>query len=538
MNRILTFITLLSAIKYVFSSDLAFIITTKTVLPNDIINSVVSLGFIPKIFPAIQPFHDLYSDKSALYYGCFNNVSKLEKYDNTKFHSLTTLELSLVCSHYRAMQQFASDSEIQDNDWAIIMEDDAILVPSVNSSSAKSYFLAAINKSNEINGQEGFIYLGLCMPKCRSHETTTYLGIDCYGYCTHAYALKKFTAKSIFFKFYNKQIITTSSLQTDQVFYNYFKNVPVQQRIQSFLVGEGIVSPDNNGHFGIFFQCNRTSPKKGTSLTGNTFKPLKCFELKSVSSSLGEVMLEYAIIAEFCMSNNLQPVYCASLNKHSKELMVSNYSYELTISNLECKNPNYITIHRNVIYYMSNSQGTHTNQQLYSNNTVSNLFETNIRNYLIDIYKSTKEGSILYKSNNSIASNSNTICVCLPNKNHRNDNSTTTLQFYKTAVTHLSSLPMNFQSFLFFGDISISSESDDKVLIKGLASHFNLTITTDQIIYINEINLIRTLSHCHSIIFLNGLNNWWGAYLAGSEANVVTMKRSHYYTRSSSWKYL
>ena len=546
---LLILLTPLSILNYVISLNFAYIITTKTTLPDDIINSVVFLGFTPKIFPAFQPFQDLYPDKAALYYGCFNSsykFPKLENYENTTFNLISTFELSLVCSHYHVMNQIALDSEIEDSEWAIIMEDDAILVPSVNSSSAKSYFLAAINKSNEINGREGFIYLGLCGPTCRKHESSRILGIDCIGICTHAYALKKYTAKTIFFKFYNNDTVKThQSLQSDRAFLNYFSSFPSPEKIQSILVGEDITSPDDESHKGIFFQCNRTSGAllRGTSLRDNSFIPLKCFELKIVSSSLGEVMLEYAIVAEFCIKNNLQPVYCAALNKHSKELMQSNFSNVLTIFHY-CKHPIYITIHRNVIYSISDVKGTHYNQQLYSNNTVSNLFETNIRNYLMDIYKSIKKGSVLNKSNNNTISIFKPICICLPNYKHRHGNSTTIIQFYKSAVSHLLSLPEVLKvnipslSLSFFGDINSNSGRDDIFLIKEIKTHFNLSITTDRPIYLDEINIIRTLSNCRFIIFPSGLNNWWGSYLAGREAHVVTMKKSHYYAKSISWVYL
>ena len=78
------------------SNRKAYVITTKTFLPQDTIASITSLGFTPQIFPAIQPFKELFPDKVALYNSCFNvsfNENNFVHYDNTKFNTLTTLEL-------------------------------------------------------------------------------------------------------------------------------------------------------------------------------------------------------------------------------------------------------------------------------------------------------------------------------------------------------------------------------------------------------------------------------------------------------------
>ena len=147
-------------------------------------------------------------------------------------NSLTLGELALVCSHRRVLETIVNDSSIKEEDFSLVLEDDAKLHPKA----VEPHCLVkrAITMSRESNGY-GFIYFGFKASRgsyfgCRSkppEDTDQRIAADCNGHGTHAYAITKRRARTFLSEVYRLSNIKSSGgvdfLQIDQVFNRHFK---------------------------------------------------------------------------------------------------------------------------------------------------------------------------------------------------------------------------------------------------------------------------------------------------------------------------
>ena len=330
----------------------AYIITSKVHVSTDVIAAAKACGFYPKILPATLPFGHHYGySKEKLYKTCMGiKGHKLLPYKESAHAASTTLsELSLICSHRHAMQLIADDKTMLDSDWALIMEDDAILNAKLNPEMLRLYSLQAINFARwESEEDQGYIYFGICHGVCMRNisiflsKDQFSIGKGCFGYCTHAYALTKYTARGLFSNLYNDEILRGHLLQTDQVMVAYFHaNSRKGSSVSALVLGQNIVSPDEPMHTGVIYQTNRTRTADGimpgTALISNRFRPQTCFIMRVDGDSVAKMLIQYAALVTFCLHRNLLPYYCASFVPTVKRSAKFNvFTHEFGIDAVRC----------------------------------------------------------------------------------------------------------------------------------------------------------------------------------------------------------
>ena len=289
------------------------IITTENQLHPDMIRTAKQCGFYPYLFNAVRPRGDQYSDYLAFLNFCFDSVNM------TIPSEMTAGEVALVGSHRTALASIASDPDLHDDDWSIILESDARLHPNA-SYNARTLVETAIEQQND--SASGFMYLGACLPTCKHSNTS--IGGFCHGYCTHALAFTKRRAQTFFRELYCTDngderpcgwMCKSQSCIIDQMMNRFF----AQSSAPPALVGYDLVSPDDDGHRGLMYQCCRTQSvqRKGTSLKSINFhqsgRSPHCFRAE-FTGRLGNLMFEYATLVGACLKHGQQPDKCAGFS--------------------------------------------------------------------------------------------------------------------------------------------------------------------------------------------------------------------------------
>merc|ERR1711971_979795 len=106
-------------------------------------------------------------------------------------------------SHKNAMRNFSADVDATSDQWALILEDDIALHPSITPDQLGRTIAAGLAKADTIFSP--VVYFGLCVPEGQGQETLLDAGMganatfnaQCSGYCTHAYAIRKNVASQI-----------------------------------------------------------------------------------------------------------------------------------------------------------------------------------------------------------------------------------------------------------------------------------------------------------------------------------------------------
>lgn len=157
--------------------------------------------------------------------------------------------LSCALAQRRAWSRIAGDDSLASNDWSLVFEDDIALHPYIEPSSTVSLIQDLLGAADD----RGFIYLGVCAPEETAPRKTpagtpgieTVLGA---GMCTHAYAVQKSRAASL----YDDVCLYTGVAVA----------TPLDVYLRHFWLGQGgapiagvnLQSPDQPDHFGLFFQ--------------------------------------------------------------------------------------------------------------------------------------------------------------------------------------------------------------------------------------------------------------------------------------------
>lgn len=298
----------------------AYVITTKKALPLELINSTSQCGFKPVHVAAVQPRKDQFHDRLQYCASCLNISVDSPSAHHLSNSYLTLAEIGLVCSTQLVMHMIANDPLTTETDWSLILEDDARLHPYV--SDARTVIRNAF-RASLLRGYD-FVYLGICGGACGGFNVDRSIGYYCTGACTHAYAVTKRRAQSFFKEVYSERSIASCSEQKevssagcdlDAVYYSafkpsysshkkggwvmYFKETlyslllevrvllryvyvevsppPLQQGkpFVAHVAGWKFVSPDDNTHRGLFYQCCRPKDQNfGSNLRSqNSFIP-------------------------------------------------------------------------------------------------------------------------------------------------------------------------------------------------------------------------------------------------------------------------
>lgn len=300
----------------------AYVITTDRRLSDTVIQAAKAVGFDPVIVEADRPYKNIYPTTKSFTSHCFGGEN-VEQPAN-----MFPGEVALVGSHRKAIKAIASDNTTFDDDWSLILESDARIHPDVLN--AREMVAEAII-NQKIGNSYGFMYLGACSPKCQKPGESFSDG--CVGYCTHALAMTKKRAQTLFEELYCTDATKTKKApcgchkpmcHTDQVLVHHFKD-PVRNEYEKFilpramLVGAHYQSPHIPDHYGVLYQCCRDEAliKSGN---GSSLKvvalidapPLDCYNTR-LDGRMGNLLFEYASLIGICVKKGYNPDYCAGL---------------------------------------------------------------------------------------------------------------------------------------------------------------------------------------------------------------------------------
>lgn len=332
----------------------AYIISSKIQLHREILEAAKICGFQPQIIPPKLPFAEQYDySKDRMYKECIGIKGRsLLPFNVSGATNLSLAELSLVCSHRHVMDIISQDSSMSDSDWALIMEDDAALNPKVDKSRALFYVENSVKYARQYNPVEGFIYFGICRGSCSNRfsgflfDRKFTIGSKCYGYCTHAYAITKYTARNLFGLMYtDKFLFNNSFVQIDQAMNNYFGQA--NRSLHALVAGFNIPSPRVTEHVGLMYQWKRTGKvnEKGTSLRSNLFQPQTCFIMRGDGGSIPALLQQYAVLIGLCIARNdsIHPLQCASFVSPQKNPIFDVFSERFNVRKVACS-PNNVVV--------------------------------------------------------------------------------------------------------------------------------------------------------------------------------------------------
>lgn len=255
----------------------AYVITMHDKIPWKTSRSALAIGFNPIRFEAITPDPKVFKNRSDMLDQCIPEINM------TWIRAmLSDGEIALICSHRRVLEKIANDANLKPNGWSLILEDDATLNPNVKN--PKALVAQVFNFVSLLINSDGFVYLGLKVspshPKaCNNYLWRRYkvdLGADCHGHGTHAYAVTKMTATSLFKKVYSPFVLGLGDHrpQIDQMFNRYYGNREKNKAYgHNFFIAPLTDTPESHkgsweDHKGLLFQggLDAVSYKKGTHL--------------------------------------------------------------------------------------------------------------------------------------------------------------------------------------------------------------------------------------------------------------------------------
>jgi len=189
---------------------------------------------------------------------------------------------------------FSQDTEVREDQWVLILEDDVALHPSVPPHRLGDIITAGLQQAGRMLSP--FMYLGICSPSCNgpeltlttAHGTTTSFRAVCGGFCTHAYAVQKFMAGRI--PDYLR-LMQGKQRTIDQALFRF------ATALNMSLLGSSLKSRDirsaGSVHAGVFYMKAFSD-----SLTVGDWelKPKVVFRLGEWSGRLGNLMFEWASV--------------------------------------------------------------------------------------------------------------------------------------------------------------------------------------------------------------------------------------------------
>ena len=158
-------------------------------------------------------------------------------------------ELALRATFYRLFHTIAKLSSLGEDDFACLFEDDIAVHPSLNHTSLASI----LDFGSSLARKEGLLYLGSCAPRCDDHFTRVHEEVEyakCSCSCTHAFAVTRRRARSLAVDLHSNMVehrIVGHTIDDLLKYYSLFKSL-------SWVAGTNLVSPEAEGHKGVFFQ--------------------------------------------------------------------------------------------------------------------------------------------------------------------------------------------------------------------------------------------------------------------------------------------
>mmetsp|Transcript_25318 Transcript_25318/g.34824 ORF Transcript_25318/g.34824 Transcript_25318/m.34824 type:complete len:1153 (-) Transcript_25318:1701-5159(-) len=544
----------------------AYVISNKLYLPDAVISAAQACGFSPEILPALLPYAEVYrSNPEDMYKKCIRSTYP---YKQSNIRLLSVAELSLICSHLAAYQAIASDPTIYESDWSLIMEDDAVLHPSLTPSKARRAVEDSIKLANRRGGtQPGFMYFGICAKDCFGSTAPTsqqdiQLGLNCYGYCTHAYAIKKKTASIFLKELYDKNFISRKMArsQIDQALLYFIRThlKTYKSKLHSIVIGVNLVSPDFDDHNGLMYQCNRTKSaiEKGTSLTSGAFRSLPCYRMVlSESNTVSNSLFQIATLVGACIRAETHPKFCASLissgNSNSAALQsfmtsalslspIAKCSLRSSIANEDSEVVQTLISNTNKSDILDTFGATlkgsfrqlryfhpHATRMLYEMISKVGCFYVKKQKYCFPVNEVNEIGDVCV----SLSAFQSTSGHNIPEKS--------ILSYYIAAIDSFKrkNNPSSIIRLRIINE-TVSPTPNEIKIIKSLQESLVKHYQSDQNVrfqflwseslknqspYVLEMSVVRNLATCSQVIASNSLLSWWGAYFATQIRNAVVI---------------
>jgi len=165
-------------------------------------------------------------------------------------------------SHRKMWAEFVNSSN-DEEDWAIFMEDDVALHPSIRGQPERIQL--AIDYLMQLGEEDGFVYLGIChdafdtewiSQNCGSgashqHDTSGVRFVRACGGCAHGYMLAKWRARTLFDDMASKCDLNCINCHFMDTLFGCWNTV---QNQGLWLAGSNLTSHINGGHYGILYQ--------------------------------------------------------------------------------------------------------------------------------------------------------------------------------------------------------------------------------------------------------------------------------------------
>jgi GR25 family glycosyltransferase involved in LPS biosynthesis len=542
----------------------AYIISNNRTHLEEAFKVALNCGFSPVKFEAIKPTADRFQSLDQMTDFCFQGtgLSFLKS-------GLSAGEVALVCSHRMIYDFIVEDNNIGENDWVMILEEDARIHPDAKNPS--SMIETAISRNDDANGY-GFIYLGLCAPKCRDKFLGAIVGNSCVGYCTHAYALTKRRARTFFEELYCSDgglKISCGSLcsktkwcQTDQSFKQHFS-----QNNKAYLVAPHLKSPDNPKHSGLLYQCCRSDLVKhsGTSLKSidkilqlPSVLKTECFGIQ-FSGRLGNLMFEYASLVGICIKRGYPAETCASLSGNILDLNKIDVPTSDLVRTFNLSSP-FCPVGSNNYQEHSNS----SNAISFDPEVFKQPVETVLRGYL-QSYKyfhphAEQQIKKLYRFPSVVSDESlgflNRVEHALPTRDNliacvsvrrgdkvRLHNSgynqwALSLNYYDKAI-RLLRMKYKKLALVFFvgGGFNKKIKLEDREWVK---THLMANLSANNVpVHLEPYDMshivsMHAMSQCDALIVSSSSFSWWSGYLSRNTSTIIAPKTLH---ESSTWEF-
>lgn len=264
--------------------------------------SVSAAGFAVAHIPAAMPSQ--YPGKRSMLRAAFG-VNERQSF----MVGMTPYEIALLISHKRALRWIA----VSHYSWGGVFEDDAYLHEAVKPMHVRHLIAAAFASAQMVAPPtlQPVLYLGTCKPQCRLDVFDRPDGMlrarsvpgellragKCAALCTHAYALSRSHAATLFdaiFGCHNGSASCASECDfvgcyMDAAMKRYFQGAG-----EAWIVGGGFMSSWDHWHRGLFIQNRSSAAQGGIKHVGrsNLAKKLKWTTLSNDSAELEEQSCE------------------------------------------------------------------------------------------------------------------------------------------------------------------------------------------------------------------------------------------------------
>jgi hypothetical protein len=449
--------------------------------------------------------------------------------DQKQTNSLSRKEYALICSHKIAWEYIANDVSMQYSEWGLIFENDARLVPGVENP------LELVNEAlaNKNNIDFGFVYLGIC-------GSTR---------CTHAYAITKSFAVRAFEEIYCPFLSPCVTAQTDAAFEHYFRDIINKL---PHVVGYEYMSPDSDGHRGIFYQCCRSSTvmQQGTSLTSPSVDIdgtyTNCYT-HEWTGRLGNLMFQYASLAGICVKRGYPYFTCISLLRKELEgdhifLPLKKFTHNFHVPYSHCiPNGKEYVEHGESIYDVRFDNGMflqdpgtkltgyfqsykyfhpHASEIIKKIFIFRNSIKTVVEKFFSKVKQSTSQNCTL-------------TCVSIRRGdkigNSFYNQSALSTEYVVNAINHFIAKDNNTALLFFVGGSTTPHEihSEREWVKKNLMEKYSHThYTSIEPSVFHDMHALYAMSKCDNIVASSSSFSWWSAYLAGHN-NVVAPIKQH-----------